>query len=328
VKALRPRLALAVLAGFLALGAAQIGSSELAAGSPDSSGDACLGAAAMDPTRQCERTAELPAVPPLDAAWADFGTVYDHNCVTLIPWEPEGYRTCEYFAGEGKPRIAVVGNSHTVQYMPAFLILARENNWAITTYLANKCFPNMVKIGLSRPKRDKCFAWGQWVLEQTARGHHDLIVTSNREGPPPVGVPHPKSYPVWKKGFADYLDVWLDRGERVLVLRDNPYPGHTLTSVPDCLAAHDRDVDACSAPRSAWLKPDPLADAALAAKSPRAQVADLTNLFCTEVCLPIIGNLEVYQDESHLTKSYVRTMAPYLAPYVRQALAAGGGTGQ
>lgn len=317
MKAPRRRLALAMLAAAVGVGATQIGSGQPAAGW---AGDTCLGAAAMDPTRQCSRT-EPPAVPPLDAAWADFGTVYDHDCVTLIPWEPEGYRTCTYFGGAGKTNIALVGNSHTVQYLPAFLILAREHNWSVTTYLANKCFPNTAKIGLSKPKRDNCWDWGQWVLKRTAKGHHDLIVTSNRQGPPPVGVPHEKSYPVWKKGYAEYLDTWLDAGQKVLVIRDNPYPGHTLTSVPDCLAAHHNEVDACSAPVGDWLKPDPLADAAVAARSPHAQVADLTAMFCGAVCRPIIGGLRVYEDESHLTKSYARTLAPYLAPHVRRALA-------
>jgi hypothetical protein len=274
----------------------------------------------MDARRHCARTGPA-GVSPLDAAWKDFGTVYDHDCVTLLPWEPSGYRTCTYFGGAGKPNIALVGNSHAVQYMPAFLILARENNWSVTTYLANKCFPNTAKIGLSKPKRDNCLAWGKWVLAQTARGHHDLIVTSNREGPRPAGVAREKGYPVWRKGFAEYLAAWLTRGERVLVIRDNPFPGHTLASVPDCLAAHDNDPTACSAPVDAWLKPDPLADAAVAAHSPRAQVADLTRLFCTAVCLPVIGGLQVYKDESHLAPSFARTVAPYLAPYVRRALA-------
>lgn len=317
MRAPRRRLALAVLAGVVALAGAQIGSGQLAAGS---AGDACLGAAALDTTRECPAT-EPPAVPPLDAAWADFGTAYDHDCVTLMPWERDGYRSCTYFAGPGRPSIALVGNSHTVQYLPAFLILARENNWSLTTYLANKCFPNTVKIGLSKPKRDKCWDWGQWAQERTIAGHHDLIVTSNRQGPPPVGVPHAKSYPVWRKGYADYLGTWLDAGQKVLVIRDNPFPGHTLTSVPECLAAHHDDAAACSAPVADWLKPDPLADAATAARSPLAQVADLTGLFCAAICPPIIGGLRVYEDESHLTKSYVRTMAPYLAPHVRQALA-------
>ena len=50
-------------------------------------------------------------------------------------------------------------------------------------------------------------------------------------------------------------------------------------------------------------------------------VADLTNYFCTEVCSPVIGRAMVYVDGSHITQTFARTLAPYLYPFVRKALA-------
>ncbi|MFZ0476925.1 MAG: SGNH hydrolase domain-containing protein, partial [Halobacillus sp.] len=49
--------------------------------------------------------------------------------------------------------------------------------------------------------------------------------------------------------------------------------------------------------------------------------ADLTDKFCTEdVCKPIIGNVLVYQDGHHLTRTYAKTLAPYVGKKVTKAL--------
>jgi hypothetical protein len=272
---------------------------------------------------ECPTSPTGPIVPLGKAAWEDFGPAYDQGCVTLMPWERDAYRRCVYFGGKKKKaNIALVGNSHAIQYLPTLLALAARNAWSVTTYLTNKCFPTTVPLDLPKRLRDNCLAWGRWTLADTKAGDYDLVITSNRQGAAPLGVPRSKGYPLWRQGYRHFVDEWIAAGTRVLVIRDNPYPGHTGTVVPDCVERHRKDLAACSAPRAAWLKPDPLADAAVAARSPRARVADLTSLFCTSVCPAVIGNVLVYRDESHLTAVYARTLAPYLAPHVTRALAA------
>ena len=168
--------------------------------------------------------------------------------------------------------------------------------------------------------RRNCFDWGQKVLAATPTGTFDLVVTSERTGRAAIGVSAADSYGPWKKGYAPYLQQWADRGVKVLVIRDNPFPISTMPSVPDCVGAHPDDFAKCSAPRTAWLRPDPLADAAKGIASPKLTVADLTNYFCTDVCSPVIGKAMVYVDGSHITQTFARTLAPYLEPYVRKAL--------
>jgi hypothetical protein len=42
-------------------------------------------------------------------------------------------------------------------------------------------------------------------------------------------------------------------------------------------------------------------------------VLDLTELFCPDgFCAPVIGNVLVYHDNSHITVAYARTLAPFL----------------
>jgi hypothetical protein len=44
-----------------------------------------------------------------------------------------------------------------------------------------------------------------------------------------------------------------------------------------------------------------------------AQLIDMDDLICgKELCQPIVGNVEVYRDQHHLTLTYTRTLLPYL----------------
>ena len=74
---------------------------------------------------------------------------------------------------------------------------------------------------------------------------------------------------------------------------------------------------------------------------PAVTVADLTDHICQDnrapavrykpppgdghdgasyICPAAIGGVPVYFDATHLTTTYARTLAPYLAPYLRRAV--------
>ena len=54
---------------------------------------------------------------------------------------------------------------------------------------------------------------------------------------------------------------------------------------------------------------------------PRAHLVDVTSLFCTDdACPPVIGNVLVYRDTSHITASYAATLTPYIEPQIVEAV--------
>ena len=56
--------------------------------------------------------------------------------------------------------------------------------------------------------------------------------------------------------------------------------------------------------------------------APRVDVADFSDVFCTDdLCKPVIGNVVVYSDNHHLTDTFARTMIPRLRAAVDDALA-------
>ena len=284
-----------------------------------SGAEPCFGAASMAPGNSCIQRNSGNVIPSTSEAANDRSDAFGDGCLVYRPFDK--FTQCVYGDEKAAVSIALVGNSHAAQWLPALQELAATHHWKITTFLASQCFATSIRIQLETEQfRRNCFDWGQKVLAATPTGTFDLVVTSERTGRAAIGVSAADSYGPWKKGYAPYLQQWADRGVKVLVIRDNPFPISTMPSVPDCVGAHPDDFAKCSAPRTAWLRPDPLADAAKGIASPKLTVADLTNYFCMDVCSPVIGKAMVYVDGSHITQTFARTLAPYLEPYVRKAL--------
>jgi hypothetical protein len=152
--------------------------------------------------------------------------------------------------------------------------------------------------------------------------HPDLVVMSNRISVGAEGVPDiAQSVPLYRDGYAAVLEAWRDAGIRTLVLRDTPAPG---TSIPDCVAQADGDYRRCDGTREQWLPPTPEVEAVHGLRSPLVTVADLTDHICGPTrCAAVTGGVITYFDASHLTATYARTLAPYLAPLVTAALGNG-----
>jgi hypothetical protein len=84
--------------------------------------------------------------------------------------------------------------------------------------------------------------------------------------------------------------------------------------VPGCLAAHPKNYHACSGTRATWLPPEPLTAAVAGMRDERITMIDMSDYICeSTVCSAAVGGVPVYFDVSHLTATYARTLAPYLA---------------
>src|SRR5690606_9919936 len=110
-------------------------------------------------------------------------------------------------------------------------------------------------------------------------------------------------------------------GTQVVVLLDNPTPGDAAP-VYDCVATNRDDLGACTFNRAEGIASSgaPTLQAA-AAEVEGVVVLDLTDHICPqERCFPVIGNVLVYRQGSHLTNTYAMSLVPQL---VKQLEAAG-----
>ena len=122
------------------------------------------------------------------------------------------------------------------------------------------------------------------------------------------------------EGFAGAWARLTDAGHRVYVLADPPSPGG---DAPNCLAQNPDDFAACTVPRDQALPEDVQIAAVEAAADPQVHLIDLTEAFCDDsTCYPVVGNVIVYRDYSHLSVEYAQLLAPLIGSAVDSVEAA------
>ncbi|MGW8566291.1 acyltransferase family protein [Isoptericola sp. NPDC055881] len=279
----------------------------------------CVGAAALAPGADCDVTGDGDLL--LDPAEAadDKPSAYADGCWESPPFD--GTATCHYGDPDAGTRVALIGNSHAGNLLPPLQELAEKHDWSLTTFVASRCPTSDARwqIGTAQDA-EGCYAWGQRVLDEVRDGGFDLVVTSQLTPYAAADTAPADNDAAVAQGYTRYLEDLAATGAPALVVRDMPYPKHTIPSVPNCLAEAS-SPDECAGPRSKWLPPDPLYDAAKALDDPAVSTLDLTGFTCTkDVCPAVVGDLVVYFDASHLTATFSRTLAPYLEPAVASGL--------
>ncbi len=276
----------------------------------------CLGAAALV-TDGCSirGTGVLPS--PAQAP-QDVSTAYADGCLVDKPFAH--VKTCVYGDPKtAKYNIALVGNSHAVEWLPALQKIAKAGEMAITTFVASGCPPTRAHVLFdTQLSSDGCRTWGESVVRLTSSRKFDLVVTSDASNSGVENVKPADKFQPQVDGYAGTLQQWADAGQKVLVIHDTPIPGF---DIPSCVAQHLDKLSACSGPRSTWVLPDPLVAAANKVNSPNIRTIDLNNHFCSSTtCFGVIGGVLVYFDFMHAGATFVGTAAPYLAPEIDKLL--------
>jgi hypothetical protein len=283
----------------------------------------CFGAAALDPGRRC------PAVPydqllptPVDAATDKADAYADvsggRDCWSYLPSYP--VVSCVRGDAGGKKTIALVGNSHAGQWLPALETLAAKHHWRIQTHLASRCAAADVAQTFDTSAHSRaCRSWTRRTARAIVAEHPDLVVMTNRISVPAVGHSFDDSASAYEEGYLSFLRVLHKGGLRVLVLHDTPAPA---TPIPDCVAQRKDDYAGCDGKRSDWLPSEPAAAAVKTIADDRVRFADLSDHICDgSVCHAVTGGVITYFDGSHLTATYSHTLAPYLDPPITGLLA-------
>lgn len=293
---------------------ADVAAEELAETVQDS--DPCLGAGSLVRGAQaCPGGDETELVPSVELAGDDKSAAYEDGCWTNSPFTDR--TKCTY--GDGPTQVALVGNSHAGHWLPALQILAEKNDWTITTYLVSRCAVTDARQEFKTEEMSQnCHDYGQWVQDETSRDTFDLVITSERQSVPVVGETLSTSKAKAIEGYKSYLREWASEDTNILAIKDPTFPG---IHVPDCLAEHADAPSQCSGPREDWIIDDHLVSAVGALDLPKVSSVSYDDLVCGPArCHGAIGGVIAYFDTSHLTATYVATMAPYMEKPILKAL--------
>lgn len=275
----------------------------------------CAGAAALAHADCKLRGAGVAPDPAV--AVNDRSDAYAKDCLADRPF-PDVI-TCNFGVPNGANRIALVGNSHAVQWLPALEKLAPRLDLSITTFVASRCAVSTApQVFDTTAISNGCKRWAQDVVQATSRGGFDLILVTAASDGDIVDVSAADQFDAKVAGYRTVLDDWARAGKEVLVLRDTPQP---QMDVVGCVAIHTRDPEACDGGRDAWLPQDPLIAATHAVASRAVRVADLSRFMCGEKrCYSVIGGVLVYFDPLHISATFSESLAPFLAPLLEDSL--------
>ena len=201
-------------------------------------------------------------------------------------------------------RVALIGDSHTRSWFGPASALAAKYDWSLTVVSKSACPPMDPTMMPANLPSKTCTHWNEQLETYLkSKPPFDLVINASSSF-----VTQGK--PDFAKAFAAMAKKITATGAKLLVILDNPKPNSTFQT---CLTAHPKDAEtACARPKVSALTPvDPMP--AAVSKLPGVEVADFTNSYCgPEVCSPIIGQIVVYRDHSHISQAWAMHLQPQL----------------
>jgi len=240
-------------------------------------------------------------VPALEVLKQDRAAVYDNGChLAFADDEPVA---CHYGDASGRLKVWLVGDSHAVNWLPAFEEIAERRHWNASSYTKSSCgwMPVMV-LRDGQPYRE-CRRWGQRLLEVLERERPDVVVLTQMHGKKTHAGKsgRPPSVPAALRRLWHSIE---DTGAEVVVIADTPRWKHDPGR---CLA---RDDD-CAVPLAKLARGDSQLSAL--SKMPQVGLVDMNDVVCPdETCPMVVGNVVVWRDRHHLTASYSRSASDIL----------------
>jgi SGNH domain-containing protein len=268
---------------------------------------ACFGAAARDPRAPCVNHAlSRTAIPSPYAA-------------PLEPSEPceRIERAAPPACAFGTPRrtartsVALLGDSHSTHWRAALAFLARRRQWHGVSINRNLCPFTLARTN----HHDRCKGWTRGVL-RWLRNHPEVraAFVSANAGSGIQPVPGQRRQDTKVDGYLRAWGAMPSSVREIFVLRDVPHSaGDTAECVSAAVARRRNPALRCARPRAKALVRDLEAEAAALDQTGRVKLVDLTTLMCDEQsCPPVVGGALVIKDIGHMTRTFSRTLGPFL----------------
>jgi hypothetical protein len=220
---------------------------------------------------------------------------------------------CTYGNTRGGTKVALVGDSKMDQWLPAFQLLATQNDWKLVVAFKGAC-PFMSATALKGddpnvPYPD-CTQWNATLLDRLVVERPDYVVTSHvssRATDSDGGA----SIDAMFSGLRDSWSTLESVGTKVILIANNPYPG---LNVMECVDKNRDRLSACAYSRDRHLADPAFLTQRQAVAGTNVKMIDLFDAICPmKQCPPVIGNVLVYRRGSHITATYVETLTPQLA---------------
>jgi len=222
----------------------------------------------------------------------------------------ENVNICNNAIDHGTKSIVILGNSHAHVLNTPVLSMAEKYNWSVTSITKGFCpLTDELSPGITQ----ECLDFNEEAMQKVLDLKPDLVLTTSTRTNGNPAVPE-----VLDGAWIRSVQQLNEAGIPVLGVRDTP---RMPASTPECIAENPQTTEVCGSSRTTSFSAESPTDA-VEGLLPDTNFMDLTRYYCPdEFCPPIIGNVVVYKDDNHVTRSYMMTLAPF---FEREFLAATG----
>ncbi len=220
---------------------------------------------------------------------------------------------CVYGDPKGKHTIALIGDSHAQQWLPALNAEAKTLHWKVVAWTKAAC--SVADLPLNNDSLHREFAeCDQWRTKTVARVkalHPDMVVMGQSDNVPGTQFSNTQ----WADATAKAATQLMAAKLKVVYLLDTPLP---QGSGPDCVASHMTQITKCIRDRtgdSIYAYAGRHEAVANTLKQAGVATVEPANWLCAPTkCPMIVHNILVYRDASHMSASYSTFLAPMTAP--------------
>lgn len=269
----------------------------------------CLGVQSLI-IPECRNFLDAPMkINPAVASESLFET-YRNKCHN--PKEASEFKTCFYGETEEfSATIALVGDSHATQWLPALDIAGRELGIRVQTYTMGGC-------AFGYTTRENCERFREWVSESLDQRDqpHDVVMLS--------AIVHVKDkedesyFENRRQAFVKSLGFLETLNTKILVIQDNPWGSLDRSDPNLCLLSEEPKV--CTNNEDDVVFPSPYEHAVR--DTGIGQIIETKSLFCSDsFCRIGAGGIPIYRDFNHVSVQYSQTTSHFwtqkLVPHLK-----------
>ncbi|TQN30436.1 peptidoglycan/LPS O-acetylase OafA/YrhL [Haloactinospora alba] len=250
-----------------------------------------------------ETVPDLPVQPDPAEAAEDLPVTYADECNQNT--RDAEVITCSYGASDPERTIALVGGSHAAHWFPALERIADDNGWRVVNIVKGACLFTDLEQTYDGETYTSCAEWNDGVVAELAELRPDAVFTTAT-----TSSIDPEAGFGGEVVVEGYLDRWRELDElgiEVVAVRDTPRVGFDTA---ECVASEGPEE--CVGQRWGSLeRTSPLAG--VSGLPGNVSLLDLNDYLCSGAeCPAVVGNVLVYWDGNHITRTYMRTLAPVL----------------
>ncbi len=208
--------------------------------------------------------------------------------------------------------MVLFGDSHAAQWFAPLKDLSEARGWKLLQRTKSGCPAAKIAPQSDSLRRSytECSDWRKDRVEELVKLGPALIVVGQADVVPGISVKDDE----WAAATVETLLALRASGALVVVLGDNPTAPQDPVA---CVAEHLKDVQPCTYTRTVGYRAQPERQAVLGAalKSGGFDLVPTTDWICgAERCPSVVGNLLVYRDTNHITRTFSKYLTPVLEP--------------